>query len=184
MQPSQGFFVFVKYKTENVTELLSFLKTKWDKFVGTHISFMYKFIDENIKNWYMTEQRIGKTFRYFTGLTVFIACLGLFGLASFTAEQRTKEIGTRKVLGASVPGIVIMLSKQFTKWVLLANAIAWPVAYFFVDRWLKNFAYRIQIDIMTFFLSGILVLAIALITISCQSIRAATTNPVNSLRYE
>jgi len=106
------------------------------------------------------------------------------GLASFIAESRTKEIGIRKVCGASVPGIVVMLSKQFTKWVLLANGIAWPVAYFAMNKWLQNFAYRINIDIMTFFLSGFLVLGIALLTVSFQSIKAATSNPVDSLRYE
>ena len=105
-------------------------------------------------------------------------------MASFTAETRTKEIGIRKVLGASIPGIVMMLSKQFSKWVVLANVLAWPVAYFVINRYLKNFAYRTQINMMTFVLSGLLVLAIALLTVSFQSIRAAAADPTKSLRYE
>ena len=125
-----------------------------------------------------------RIFGIFTLLGLFIACLGLLGLASFTAESRTKEIGIRKVCGASVAGIVIMLSKQFTKWVLLANGIAWPVAYFAMNKWLQNFAYRINIDIMTFLLSGLLVLGIALLTVSFQSFKAALANPADSLRYE
>jgi putative ABC transport system permease protein len=133
---------------------------------------------------YRVDEQIGNIFGIFTFLGLFIACLGLLGLASFTAESRTKEIGIRKVLGASVGGIVLMLSKQFTKWVLLANCIAWPVAYFFMDRWLKNFAFRVDMGVWTFVLSGVLVLLVALLTVSYQSVKAAVANPVDSLRYE
>ena len=129
-------------------------------------------------------EQVGRIFGIFTVLGLLIACLGLLGLASFTAESRTKEIGIRKVLGASVTGIVFMLSKQFTKWVLLANVIAWPAAYYIMSRWLKNFAYRADINILIFVLSAFLVLAVALLTVSFQSIRAATANPAESLRYE
>jgi putative ABC transport system permease protein len=115
---------------------------------------------------------------------VFIACLGLLGLAAFMAEQRTKEIGIRKVLGAKVSGIVLMLSKEFAKWVLIANIIAWPVAYFAMSNWLQNFAYRTSIGIWTFVLSAALALTIALLTVSFQAVKAATSNPVDSLRYE
>ena len=117
-------------------------------------------------------------------LAIFIACLGLFGLASFVTEQRTKEIGIRKVVGASVTEIVMLLSKEFTKWVVLANFIAWPAAYFLMDNWLKNFAYRINLNISIFIYAGVIALAIALITVSYQAIKAATANPVNSLKYE
>jgi putative ABC transport system permease protein len=184
MQPGDGFFVFVKYKAGNISELLTFLKTKWDKFVGTHIPFRYEFIDENIENWYMTEQRIGKLFRYFTVLTVFIACLGLFGLASFMAERRTKEIGIRKVLGAGIPGIVTQLTKEFAKWVLIANVFAWPVAYFVSKRWLQGFAYRIDLGWEVFVFSAGMALLIAIATVSYQALKAATSNPVKALRYE
>jgi putative ABC transport system permease protein len=184
MQPSDGFFMFVKYRPENVAEMLSFLKTKWDKFVGTHIPFRYEFMDENIKNWYMTEHRIGKIFRYFTILTVLIACLGLFGLASFMAEQRTKEIGIRKVLGAKVSGIVLLLTKEFAKWVVVANVIAWPASYFVSKWWLQGFAYRIDLGWGIFATSAVAAFVIAIGTVSYQAIKAATANPVKALRYE
>ena len=184
MHPAEGFHMFVKYRPGNVSEILSFLKTKWDKFVGTHISFRYEFIDENIENWYKTEQRIGKIFRYFTILTVFIACLGLFGLASFMAERRTKEIGIRKVLGARASGIALLLTKEFAKWVVVANVVAWPAAYFASRQWLKGFAYRIDLGWEIFVFSALVALAIAMGTVSYQSLKAATANPVRALRYE
>ncbi len=184
MQPGRGFHVFVKYRPGNTGALMTFLKTKWDKFVGTHIPFRYEFIDENIKNWYKTEQRIGNIFRYFTVLTVFIACLGLFGLASFMAERRTKEIGIRKVLGAGVSGIVLLLTKEFAKWVMVANVVAWPLAYFVSKRWLQGFAYRIDLGWEVFVLSAVVALLIALGTVSYQAVKAALANPVKALRYE
>jgi putative ABC transport system permease protein len=184
MQPGRGFHVFVKYRPGNVGALIAFLKTKWDKFVGTHIPFRYEFMDENIKNWYKTEQRIGNIFRYFTVLTVFIACLGLFGLASFMAERRTKEIGIRKVLGAGVSGIVLLLTKEFAKWVIVANVIAWPLAYLVSKRWLQGFAYRIDLGWEVFVLSAVVALLIAVGTVSYQAVKAAIANPVKALRYE
>ncbi|MDH5384187.1 MAG: FtsX-like permease family protein, partial [Candidatus Aminicenantes bacterium] len=112
------------------------------------------------------------------------ACLGLFGLASFTAEQRTKEIGIRKILGASVSQIAVLLSREFTKWIVVANIIAWPIAYYVMTQWLQNFAYKINLDFFTFLVAGALALFIGLISVSFQTIRAATANPVDSLRYE
>ena len=120
----------------------------------------------------------------FALLAILIACLGLFGLASFTAEQRTKEIGVRKVLGATVPGVVLLLSKEFIKWVLIANLTAWPIAYFLMKHWLQNFAYRMNLGMGIFVLSGLLAFGIALLTVSFQSIKAAIANPVNALKYE
>jgi putative ABC transport system permease protein len=117
-------------------------------------------------------------------LAISISCFGLFGLISFAAEQRTKEIGIRKVLGASVGSVVRLLSKEFVALVILANVIAWPVAYFVITKWLKNFAYRTEIGLVTFFFSGFLALVIAILTVCFQSIKAALTNPVDSLRYE
>ena len=184
MQPGRGFHMFVKHRPGDVAEILSFLKTKWDKFVGSHIPFRYEFIDENIKNWYQTEHRVGKIFRYFTFLTIFIACLGLFGLASFTAEQRTKEIGIRKILGARVSNLVVLLVKEFAKWILIANLIAWPAAYFVSRKWLDRFAYRMDLGLEVFIISAVVALFIASITVSYQAIRAATVDPVASLRYE
>ena len=120
----------------------------------------------------------------FSSLAIFVACLGLFGLISFSAEQRTKEIGIRKVLGASISGIVLLISKEFTRWVLAANIIAWPVAYFVMNKWLQNFAYRARIGIEYFVLSALLAFVIALITVSYQSVKAAMANPVDSIKYE
>ena len=133
---------------------------------------------------YQKETKLGQIFSYFTVIAIFIACLGLFGLASFITEERTKEIGIRKVLGGSVSDIVMLLSRGFTKWIVLANFIAWPVAYYFMNKWLQNFAYRVNLSVWIFILSGLAALAIALLTVSYQSIKAATANPVEALKYE
>jgi len=141
-------------------------------------------VDYDYFETYQMELTQGRAFRYFMFLAIFISCLGLFGLASFVAEQRTLEIGIRKVLGASVPGIFVMLLKDFVKWVLLASAISWPLAYFVMDRWLQNFAYRTDVALCVFLVSGILGLAVAVATVSYQSLRALVANPADSLRYE
>ncbi len=167
----------------NLKNTLAFVESQWKILFPGH-PFEHFFLDTDFDRQYRADEQIGRIFGIFTLLGLFIACLGLLGLASFTAESRTKEIGIRKVLGASVTEIVFLLSKQFTKWVLLANCLAWPLAYYFMDRWLKNFAFRINIGIVTFLLSGLLVLAIALLTVSFQSFKAATADPVDSLRHE
>jgi putative ABC transport system permease protein len=146
--------------------------------------FEYRFLDDVLHQQYENEQRLGNLFMGFTGLAILIACLGLFGLSSFITEQRTKEIGIRKVLGASVSSVVLMLSREFSRWVLLANILAWPVAYFVMHRWLLQFAYRIDIGLWMFFVSGITALLIALSTVWFQTMKAALGNPVVSLRYE
>jgi len=167
----------------DLNETLAFVKSQWEA-LWPGYPFEQFFLDTDFDRQYRADEQIGNVFGIFTFLGLFIACLGLLGLASFTAESRIKEIGIRKVLGASVGGIVLMLSKQFTKWVLLGNCIAWPVAYYFINRWLKNFAFRVDIGVWTFVLSGILVLLVAILTVSYQSIKAAVANPVDSLRYE
>ncbi|HNM14593.1 MAG TPA: cell division protein FtsX [bacterium] len=146
--------------------------------------FVYQFVDEELEKLYKAEQRLTGIYTSFTVLAIIISCLGLFGLASFTTEQRTKEIGIRKVLGASIPKIIIMLSTEFLKLVLLSNIIAWPVAYFLMSRWLQDFAFRVDIGIMTFILAGTTALCIALITVSYQAIKASSANPVDALKYE
>ena len=123
-------------------------------------------------------------FTIFSFLAIFIACLGLFGLASFTADQRTKEIGIRKVLGASVPRIVAILNKSYVKWVLIANLVAWPAAWYAMSKWLQNFAYRIDLYLWMFVLAAVIAFFIALITVSFQTIKASLKNPAESLRYE
>jgi len=164
-------------------ETIQYVETLWKKFAPDH-PFIYSFLDERLNSLYHGEQLMGTIFRCFSGLTIFIACIGLLGMASFTAEQRTKEIGIRKVLGASVPGVVGLLMREFTKWVVLANLIAWPVAYYFMNKWLQNFAYRTGLSVWIFLLSGLAAFGIALLTVSYKSIKAATANPVDSLRYE
>ncbi len=178
-----NWYVSVKYNSENLAQVISFLKAKWKKDIPDR-PFTYKFLDESIHSSYGNEQKISSIFRYFTLLAVFLSCLGLFGLASYTAEQRTKEIGIRKTLGASVPGIVFLLSKEFIKWVIAANIVAWPLAWFSMTVWLDNFAYKIEINAWMFLISGGAALFIVLASVGYQTFKAAKANPVKSLKYE
>ena len=146
--------------------------------------FTYSFLDERFNETYVAEQKIGRILGIFAGLTIFVACLGLFGLATFTAEQRTKEIGVRKVLGASVGSIVALLSKDFLKLIAIAIVLAVPVAWYAMNSWLQDFAYKIDISWWMFALAGVLSVSIALLTVSFQSVKAALMNPVKSLRSE
>ena len=173
----------VRIKTENIPATLSFLESKMRQ-IDPFRPFDYAFLDDSFDSQYRSEERLSRVFSYFAILAVFIACLGLFGLASFTAEQRTKEIGIRKILGASVSGVALLLSKEFTKWVLIANAIAWPIAYFASRLWLQGFAYRTNLTLTTFIVSMAISFFIALLTVSYQAMRTAIANPVDSLRYE
>ncbi len=181
--PWNIYFVSIKVRPENIIQTLGAIEKVWKKHSDGY-PFEYYFLDEAYDSLYKSEIRLNLFFRLFTLIAIFISSLGLFGLASFTAERRTKEIGIRKVLGASVPSIVLYISKGFTKWVLLANIIAWPVAYYFMNRWLQNFAFRIDLSAWVFVLSGLAIYCIALLTVSYQSVKAATANPVDSLRYE
>jgi putative ABC transport system permease protein len=176
-------YISVKISPYDVSQSIDFLKAKWKALVPGQV-FQYSFLDEDFDNLYKAEMRLSKIFTVVTFLAVFIACLGLFGLAAFEAMQRSKEIGIRKVLGASVSGIVLLLSKEFTKWVLLANIVAWPVAYYAMNHWLQNFAYRIHIGPLVFIQSAALALIIALLTVGYQAVKAAFANPVETLRYE
>jgi putative ABC transport system permease protein len=172
-----------RFKVEDVAALIVFLENKWKEFAPDQ-PFAYSFLDERFNNMYRAEQRVGDIFSVFAGLAIFTACLGLFGLASFIAEQRTKEIGIRKVLGATVSNVTLLLSKDFVKLVLVANVIAWPVAWYAMSKWLQDFAYRIEIGWWVFALAGGLALVIALVTVSVQAVKAALTNPVEALHYE
>jgi len=175
--------VSIKLRPEEISEIISFVQKTWKTFEHER-SFEYFFADEHFNTLYHGEERLSRIIMTFALLGIFIACLGLFGLASFTAEQRTKEIGIRKVLGAPVSGIVILLTKEFMRWILLANLAAWPIAYIVMNRWLQNFAYRTHIDWRTFVLATALGIVVAMLTVSYQSIKAAITNPVDSLKYE
>ncbi|MBX2841687.1 MAG: ABC transporter permease [Flammeovirgaceae bacterium] len=146
--------------------------------------FKYSFLDEDIKSFYKNEERVFRLLNLFAGITIFIGCLGLYGLVSFMAIQKTKEVGIRKVLGASIAGIVLLFSKEFIRLILIASAIAAPIGYFLMQEWLSTFTYKIEMEPNIFLLSGLMAVAIALITISYQAIKAAISNPVKSLRSE
>jgi putative ABC transport system permease protein len=176
-------YLAVRIQPQNVVATLEFIEAKWNEFSGDQ-PFEYFFMDSFFDNLHRSEQRTGQFFSIFAALAIFIACLGLFGLAAFTAEQKTKEIGVRKVLGASVPSIVSILLKQFTKWVVLANIIAWPIGYFIMKSWLQNFAYHIDLKVEYFILSGLITLLIAVTTVSYLAVNAANKNPVKALNYE
>jgi putative ABC transport system permease protein len=175
--------ILVKINGNKTEEALAKIQGVWED-INPISPFEYHFLDQKYDSLYRKEKKIGTILNAFTLFAIVISCLGLFGLASFLTEQRTSEIGIRKVLGASESGIVFLLSKQFTKWVLIANLFAWPAAYFVMSEWLKSFAYRINIGIWVFVLSGLLAAGIALVTVSFQAIRAARANPIDSLRYE
>ena len=176
-------FMSVRVAAHKIPEAIAFLMTEW-KELAPNRPFEYFFLDDDFDKVYRQEERAGKIFGYFSVLAIFVACLGLFGLAAFTAEQRTKEIGIRKALGATTSNIVTLLNKEFIKWVLMANLIAWPVAYYAMNRWLQSFAYRTSIGPGIFIFSAAVALLIAMLTVSFQAIKAAIANPVNALRYE
>ncbi|PLX11341.1 MAG: cell division protein FtsX [Marinilabiliales bacterium] len=176
-------YLAIKAKGSTINESLQNVEKTWQEFLPAQ-PFDYFFMDEYFNNLHKSEMRTGKVLGIFSILALFIASLGLFGLSSFISEQRTKEIGIRKVMGSSISGILYLLSKQFTRWVLIANIIAWPIAYYLMDKWLLNFEYRIEINILLFLFAGLFSILIALATISFQTIKAASANPANSLRYE
>ena len=176
-------FLAIKIRPQRVPETLASIEEVWSQFAPER-PFEYSFLDETIDEQYKAEAGLGKIFGYFSGLAVLIACLGLFGLASFTAERRTKEIGLRKVLGASTEKIVVLVSMDFIKLVVIAFLVAAPVAYLVMNRWLESFAHRVDVSLVTFVIAGVGAFVIAGLTVSYQSIKAALTNPVETLRYE
>ena len=182
-RPNRFSRIAVRLNTAQLSETIAFIEQAWQKHFPQAL-LQYSFFDERLDEQYQTEKLFGKVFSIFVVISLVVACLGLFGLAAFAAEQRTKEIGIRKVLGASVAHVISLLSKDFVRLVVLANLIAWPVGYFAMSRWLQNFAYRIDIGWWIFALAGGLALFIALLTVSLQAIRAALANPVEALRYE
>ncbi len=182
--PGEGFrYLFARVSPQDLDATIRFMQGVWKRF-EPHYPFQYQFFDDDFDNLYRSERRIGTIVKYFAVLAVFISCLGLFGLAAYMAERRTKEIGIRRVLGASSMEIVALLSKEFAKCVLVSSAVAWPAAYFVMKKWLENFAYRTGIGAGVFLGAAGLTLGIALLTVSFQSVKAATANPVDSLRYE
>lgn len=177
-------YVLVKVKGGKIQEAITMAERKW-KEIAPEQPFKFTFLDEDINATYAADQRTGNLFAIFSGLAIFVACIGLFALSAYTANLRTKEIGIRKVLGASVNGILVLLSKDFSKMVLISFILAIPVSWYVMETWwLQNFAYRIQIEFWTIAIAGIAAFLVALITVSFQSIKAAVKNPVQSLKSE
>jgi putative ABC transport system permease protein len=181
--PESDNYLIIKISSSAISENLAFIEDAWNKTVPFY-PFEFSFLDEDFNRQYRSEKRMGRLFNTFTFLSVFIASLGLFGLVSFIVNQRTKEIGIRRVIGASATDIVKILTKEFIILVAVANIIAWPTAYYFMHQWLGSFVFKTNIQIWTFLFSAGMAFGIALISVSYKTIKAATANPVDSLRYE
>ena len=175
--------ISLRLRPHHVQQTLAAVETAWQKYLPA-LPFRYFFLDEQLAVLYQQEERLGNVTITFAGVAIVIACLGLLGLSAFVAEQRTKEIGVRKMLGASVTGLVWLLSKESVALVVIANLVAWPMAYYAMSRWLANFAYRISIDAAVFIIAGATALLIAWLTMSLQAWRVARSNPIHALKYE
>jgi putative ABC transport system permease protein len=176
-------YAYIKIKPTDINSTIKYIE-ETSKIFAPDYPFRYEFMDKTYNRLYEMEIRMGQIINVFAILAIFISCLGLFGLASYTIEKRTKEIGVRKVLGASVSKITSMLSLEFLKWVILANLIAWPVTWYFMDLWLDNFIYKIELNLWIFISAGLIGILFAIITVILQSIKAGLKNPVEALRYE
>jgi len=176
-------YLSVKIAGDQMQNGIAHLENIWKTMLPGR-PFEYRFLDERYRLLYENEQKEGTLFTIFSGLAILIACLGLFGLATFNTMQRVKEIGIRKVLGASIPSILALLSKEIVMLIIVANLIAWPVAWYLMSLWLGSFAYHVDMNLMIYVLSAIAAVLLALITVSAQTIKAAMTNPANTLRYE
>jgi putative ABC transport system permease protein len=176
-------YLLVRFSTDNLPGLIADIQKAWEG-IDPNEPFEYRFMDDVFGETYKAEQRMSSMLLYFAILAILIACMGLFGLALFNTEQRTREIGVRKVFGSSVSGVILLLSGKFSRWVLLANVFAWPVAYLIVRRYMQMYAYKINLPVWVFFLSAAGVYLVALLTIGLQSYKAGVTNPIDALRYE
>ena len=176
-------YMIIRIPPEEVSASLGYIENTWKRVIPTY-PFEFRFMDERYDRMYRAEQRIGTLLRYFAALAVFVACLGLFGLASFMAEKRTKEIGIRKVLGASMMQVTRLLCREFFLLVIAANVVAWPAAYFIMKKWLQSYAYRADLGFFVFIGAMLLALLVAILSVGYQAIRAARSNPADSLRYE
>ena len=181
--PNYFFVALIKMNGNNISDGIDFIKNTWEKY-APDFSFEPMFLKDSIKTEYGDKEKSAKIFGYFVILAIFITCLGLYGLASFIAEQKTKEIGIRKVLGASVSSIAGLFSREFLVWVIISFVLAIPVAIYIMDKWLQSFAYKTKMHWWIFLLAGFIAILIASITVSTQAIRAALKNPVDSIRHE
>jgi len=182
--PSDFDRVSIRISPSNLSNTVAFIGKTWQNFNLTGSPFSYQFIDESFARLYRSEENTRQIFSYFMILSIFIAVLGLFGLSLFVLDQRTKEIGVRRVNGGKVSEVMVMLNKDFVKWVAIAFGISVPIAWYAMHRWLENFAYKTELSWWIFGLAGLITLGIALLTVSWQSWKAATRNPVEALRYE
>ena len=180
---SEAFSINIKVNPDNLPQTMSYIENKWKEF-NPERQFEYNFVSESINNFYRNERKTGIIIKYFTFLALLVFSLGIFGLISFIAEQRTKEIGIRKVLGATIPGIVKLIFSEFTILLVISNFIAWPIGYIIMNKWLENFAYRINMNLTIFIMTGMTTLVLSFLTVGYQTIKAARMNPVDSLRYE
>jgi putative ABC transport system permease protein len=183
MRIDHGVKASIKVASTDIPGTLKSIEAEWKKVFGLR-PFVYQFLDETFDRQYKSDEQLATVIGYFTGLAVIIACLGLFALSSFMVSRRTKEIGIRKSMGASVGTIYSMLSWDFLRWILVAVLIASPVAWYLMRLWLETFAYHITLEADIFIIAALLAVAIALLTITAQALKAANVNPVESLRYE
>lgn len=183
LEPDRQSLLTLKLQTGDLGSTISMIEKKWNQY-SPNRPFQYSFLDETFGRLYQSEVRFRRVFIYITTIALIIACLGLFGLAAFVTEQRTREIGIRKVLGASVQGLISLLSKDFLKLVGMAIIIAVPISWYFMNKWLQDFAYRINVSWWIFAVAGVIAMMIALLTVSVHAIKAAVNNPVKSLRTE
>jgi putative ABC transport system permease protein len=175
--------VSIKIAPNSTIETMEKIEAKWKEILPDE-PFTFSFFDKNIDNLYRTEKRISTLFTYFSALAIVISCLGLFGLASFMAEQKFKEIGIRKTLGASTKSIALLLIWQFTKWVIVANSAGWIVSYYTISLWLREYPYKIDLSVWPFLISAVASIGVAVLTILYQSVKAARINPINAIKYE
>ncbi|MBD3291138.1 FtsX-like permease family protein, partial [candidate division KSB1 bacterium] len=183
INPDRFYTLAVKFRSGKEQHILNFLEDVWSEVLPER-SFNYNFLSNTYDQLYQSEEKIGQMVTIFSVLAILISCLGLFGLASFTVQRKTKEIGVRKVLGATVSGILFSLSRQYAKLVLIASLISFPLSWYLLEKWLQNYAYRIEIGWWNYILAGSIALIVALFAVSFQAIKAAVANPVDSLRYE
>jgi putative ABC transport system permease protein len=183
LDPDDYSFLSVKIQDKHIPETIEYIENVINNY-SPHYPFEYSFFDDQFDRAYHSEQRMISMFSSFSLLAILLSCMGLLGLVLYSVDHRLKEIGIRKVLGASVPGIIILLSKNFLKWIVISNIIAWPLAWYMMDNWLQSFAYKTEISFANFILAASLAFIISLLTMSYQSIRAALSNPVNTLKYE
>ncbi|MFH0999774.1 MAG: FtsX-like permease family protein, partial [Bacteroidota bacterium] len=176
-------YMFIKINEQDIHGTMGQIEDLWSKF-NSGFPMDFKFLDDEYQKLYLAEQKLGTLFSSFAAIAIFLSCLGLFGLATYMAEKRTKEIGIRKALGASGTKITRLLTWEFTKWVMLSTLIAWPLTYLYLNKWLQNFAYRTDLDLYVFVLGGILVLIIAILSVVSQALKASRTNPAITLKYE